>query len=163
MSDKEYHTLKRYAKKLARDEDDRDDLILQAYQESTRLGPRSCMPLLINFMKWRSTDRNHSFLGVKAGGKSKKDAWNYGTLSIFKPMEDGAMLVDMLADCEEDPLGMLVVKEFDSSLTPNEDAVAGEIVAGYTAKEIVSQLEMLPSEFQRIKEKVRRKAIIHLA
>ena len=38
MSDKEYHTLRRYAIKFANDPDDQNDLVLLARQESNRLG-----------------------------------------------------------------------------------------------------------------------------
>jgi hypothetical protein len=45
MSPQEYHTLKRYAMKHANDPDDQNELVLLAWQESKRLGQRSCMPI----------------------------------------------------------------------------------------------------------------------
>ncbi len=56
MSPQEFGTLKRYAMKMARDEDDRDEQVLQAYEEGVRLGKRRSMPLLVNFMKLRSRE-----------------------------------------------------------------------------------------------------------
>ena len=46
MSPSEFSTLKRYAMKYAKDEDDQDELVLQAYEEGVRLGEKRSMPLL---------------------------------------------------------------------------------------------------------------------
>ena len=149
--------------KMLPDEDDRDNLVLLAYVESVRLGERSAMPLLVNFMKLRAKENNHSFVGAKAGGKSKRDAWNHGTISIFKPMDEGAVLGDFLGSSGNDPFGMLLVKEYEKALTADEDGVATEMVAGYTQSEIVGRLDISVNKFRRIKEHVRRKAVEYLA
>jgi len=43
MSTQEFHTLQRYAMKMLNDPDDRDELVLLAWQESIRLGSKSSM------------------------------------------------------------------------------------------------------------------------
>ena len=48
MSPHHYFTLQRYAMKMLRDPDDRNELVLQAWQESLRLGDRASMPILVN-------------------------------------------------------------------------------------------------------------------
>jgi hypothetical protein len=82
MSPQEFSTLKRYSMKYARDVDDQDDLVLQAYEEGLRLGPNLSLPLLVNFMKLRGKERNRSVVGVKYGGKSIRDAWYYNPISL---------------------------------------------------------------------------------
>ncbi len=89
MSPQEFSTLKRYSMKYARDVDDQDDLVLQAWQESMRLGDRSSMPLLVNFMKLRGKERHRSFFGAKFGGKSIRDVWHYKPVSLNAPRDDG--------------------------------------------------------------------------
>jgi hypothetical protein len=81
MSPQEYHTLRRYAMKYANDPDDQNDLVLLAWQESTRLGTKAAMPLLVNFMKLRGRENNRSIVGAKRGGKSIRDIWNRATRS----------------------------------------------------------------------------------
>ena len=68
MSDKEYHTLRRYAIKFANDPDDQNDLVLLARQESNRLGV--CVNSIACELHGR--DNKQSIVGAKAGGKSKR-------------------------------------------------------------------------------------------
>ena len=67
MSTQQFRTVRRYAIKMLKAPDDRDELVLLAWQESNRLGPRSSMPLLENFMKWRAREnkRAMSHLSVR--------------------------------------------------------------------------------------------------
>ena len=57
MSPQEFSTLKRYSMKYA---SEKDDLVLQAYEEGLRLGEKRSMPLLVNFMKLRGIENNRS-------------------------------------------------------------------------------------------------------
>jgi len=85
MSTKEFHTLQRYAMKMVRDPDDRDELVLLASQESERLGKKASMPILVNFIKFRARDNNRSFVGTHRGGKSKMDVWSQSPVSLDAP------------------------------------------------------------------------------
>jgi hypothetical protein len=62
----------------ANDPDDQNELVLQAWQESTRLGEKAAMPLLVNYMKLRGRENTRSIVGAKDGGKSIRDMWNRG-------------------------------------------------------------------------------------
>jgi hypothetical protein len=70
MSTQEFHTLQRYAMKMLNNPDDRDELVLLAWQESNRLGPKASMPLLVNYMKLRGRENKRSVVGAHDGGKS---------------------------------------------------------------------------------------------
>ena len=59
MSTQECHTLQRYAMKMLKDPDDRDELVLLAWQESIRLGHRSSMQLLVNYGRKRTIVQTH--------------------------------------------------------------------------------------------------------
>jgi len=93
MSTQEFHTLQRYAMKMLKDPDDRDELVLLAWQESIRLGPKSSMPLLVNYMKWRARENKRSIVGAHDGGKSPQDVWHHNPVSL-----DGAAGYDITPD-----------------------------------------------------------------
>jgi hypothetical protein len=121
MSPQEFSTLKRYSMKYARDVDDQDDLVLQAYEEGVRLGEKRSMPLLVNFMKLRGKERHRSFLGTKHGGKSIRDAWHYNPTSLNAPIADGrATLGDSVAGYDRDLLGLCVVSGFEDDLSEEQ-------------------------------------------
>jgi len=163
MSPQEFTTLKRYAMKMARDEDDRDELVLQAYEEGVRLGKKRSMPLLVNFMKLRSREMNRSFVGAKLGGKSIRDVWHHKPVSLSKPIDDSShTLRDFLASCAEDPHGLCLVSEFEEALSINESEVAWEIVAGYTERESTDRLGVGYEQFRKLKQVVRNRAIGYL-
>jgi hypothetical protein len=163
MTSQEYSTLRRYAMKLVKDPDDRDELLLLAWEESKRLGPRSSIGLLVNYMKLIGKERKHSFLGAMMSGKSARDAMNRGVVSFARPIAEGLTLDDQIGTSGSDPFGLLLVKEFESSLTVAEEDVAGEIVAGYTERESLDRLALEQKDYRRAKYHVRRKAIMHLA
>ena len=121
------------------------------------------MALLVNFMKLMGKERRHSIDGAIMGGKSLKDAMSRGVVSLSRPVTDGFTMADHLLTYGYDPHGTLQVKEFESSLTDDEEDVAGEIVAGYTERESLDRLGLQQKDFRRIKYHVRRKAIMHLA
>ena len=84
MSTQDFHTLQRYAMKMLKDPDDRDELVLLAWQESNRLGPKSSIPLLVNYMKWRARENKRSIVGVHDGGKSLQDVWHHNPISLMQ-------------------------------------------------------------------------------
>jgi hypothetical protein len=163
MSPQEFSTLKRYSMKYARDIDDQDDLVLQAYEEGLRLGPKRSMPLLVNFMKLRGKERHRSFVGAKYGGRSIRDAWHYNPVSLSAPVADGhATLGDFIAGYDRDPLGQCVVAGFGDALSAEESKVAEQMISGYNDTEAARKLRMTPAEHHRVKMAVREKAIEHL-
>jgi hypothetical protein len=163
MSPQEFSTLKRYSMKYARDVDDQDDLVLQAYEEGVRLGEKRSMPLLVNFMKLRGKERHRSFLGAKCGGKSIRDAWHYNPTSLNAPIADGgATLEDSVGGYDRDPFGQCVVAGFEDDLSNEQWKVAEQMISGYNDTEAVRNLHMNPAEHRRVKLAVREKAIEHL-
>jgi len=163
MSPQEFSTLKRYSMKYARDVDDQDDLVLQAYEEGVRLGPKRSMPLLVNFMKLRARENKRSIVGTKHGGKSIRDAWHYNPTSLNAPIADGgATMGDCVAGYDRDPLGLCVVSGFEDDLSNEQWKVAEQMVSGYNDTEAVRNLHMNPTEHRRVKMAVREKAIEHL-
>ncbi len=163
MSNKEYYTLRRYAKKYTSDPDDQNDLVLLAWQESVRLGERASMPILVNFLKLGARENLRSIVGAKAGGKSIRDAWHQKPVSLNKSIDaEGHTLIDFMASCAEDPFGLCLVNEFENALDEAEAAVAGEIVAGYSQQESLARLGVGYGQFRRLKQVVRTKAVEHL-
>jgi len=96
------------------------------------------------------------------GGKSMRDAMNRGVEFLSRPFAEGLTLGDQIGTSGNDPYGLLLVKECESSLTDAEEDVANEIVAGYTERESLDRLAMQRKDFRRKKYHVRRKAIMHL-
>jgi hypothetical protein len=163
MTSQEYWTLRRYAMKLVKDPDDRDELVLLAWQESNRLGSRSSIGLLVNYMKLIGRQCQHSFLSATMSGKSRKDAMNRGVQFFSQPIADGLMVEEQLGTTGDNPFGLLLVKEFATSLTDAEEFVADDMVAGYTERESLDRLRMERKDYRRAKYHVRRKAVLHLA
>jgi hypothetical protein len=136
MSTQEFHTLQRYAMKMLNDPDDRDELVLLAWQESIRLGPRSSMPLLVNYMKWRARENKRSIVGVHDGGKSLRDVWHHNPVSLdAQSGRDDTTLKEFVSSYDRDPFGQCVVSGFENDLSEKQQMVAEQIVAGYTDKE----------------------------
>jgi hypothetical protein len=163
MSTHEFHTLQRYAMKMLKDPDDRDELVLLAWQESVRLGSRSSMPLLVNYMKWRARENKRSIVGVHDGGKSLKDVWHHNPVSLDAAVSPGKMsLMDVVSSNDRDPFGLCVVSGFEGDLSDEEQMVAEQIVWGYTAKESAHNLGLDVETVRMMKAEVRCKAIAHL-
>ena len=164
MSSQEFHTLQRYAMKMLNDPDDRDELVLLAWQESIRLGPRSSMPLLVNFMKWRARENKRSIVGAHDGGKSLQDVWHHNPISLDPAIgHDKTPLSAFVSSYDRDPFGQCVVSRFEDDLSDEEQMVAKQIVAGYTDKESAQNLGLDVEVVKKMKSEVRQKAIEHLA
>jgi hypothetical protein len=162
MSPQEFTMLKRYSMKHARDVDDQDDIVLQAYAEGLRLGEKRSMPLLVTFMKLRGRENNRSFVGTKLGGKSVRDVWHHKPVSLNTPIDGNATLGDFVVSHDRDPFGQCVVAGFQSDLSQEERLVADQMVSGYTDVEAARNLRLTPTELRRVKSAVREKAIEHL-
>ena len=162
MSTEEFHTLQRYAMKMVRDPDDRDELVLLAWRESERLGQNSSMPLLVNFMKLRARENNRSIVGTHEGGKSKIDVWSHMPISLDAPGQSGdAPLRDFVSSYDRDPFGQCVVSGFEEDLNCRQLRVAEQIIAGYTDLESANHLGLSYLEVRKVKGDVRRKALEH--
>jgi len=162
MSSREFHTLQRYAMKMVRDPDDRDELVLLAWQESLRLGARSSMPLLVNFMKLRARENNRSLVGAHDGGKSLQDVWHHDPVSLDAPVgKKRRPLADFVASYDRDPFGQCVVSGFEDDLNEIQHGVARELIAGYTDQESANHLGLSYLELRRTKAQVRQKTLLH--
>ena len=156
MSPSEFSTLKRYAMKYAKDVDDQDELVLQAYEEGIRLGEKRSMPLLANFMKMHGKENNRSIVGAKAGGKSLREAFHQ------KPVSLDATLFDFASSYYWDPFGLTVVAGFDDDLSEMESTVAEQMVSGFTDIEACKSLCLNRKELLAAKSAIRQKALQHL-
>jgi hypothetical protein len=149
--------------KMARDPDDRDELVLLAWQESNRLGPKSSIPLLVNYMKWRARENKRSIVGAHDGGKSLQDVWHHNPVSLDAAVAPGKKsLMDVVSSYERDPLGLCVVSGFEDDLSEKQQMVAEQIVAGYTDMESSHQLGITVAAMRKTKAEVRQKAVEHL-
>jgi hypothetical protein len=163
MSTQEFHTLQRYAMKMATDPDDRDELALLAWQESIRLGPKSSMPLLVNYMKLRARENKRSIVGAHDGGKSLQDVWHHNPVSLdARVIRGDTLLSDFECSYDRDPFGQCVVSGFEDDLSDEEQLVAEQIVWGYTDKESAHNLGLTIATLRMMKAEVRCKAIEHL-
>jgi len=163
MSTQEFHTLQQYAMKILKDPDDRDELVLLAWQESIRLGPKSSMPLLVNYMKWRARENKRSIVGAHGGGKSLQDVWHLNPVSLDATVGPGKMaLMDIVSSYDRDPFGQCVVAGFEDDLSGEQRMVAEQIVWGFTEKESAQNLGLDVAVVRKMKAEVREKAIEHL-
>ena len=163
MSTHEFHTLQRYAMKMLNDPDDRDELVLLAWQESIRLGLRSSMPLLVNYMKWRARENKRSIVGVHDGGKSLQDVWHHNPVSFdAQAGRDDTPLKEFVSSYDRDPFGQCVVAGFEDDLSDGEQLVAEQIVAGFTDRESAQILGLDVGTVKSMKAEVQRKAMEHL-
>lgn len=162
MSTQDFHTLQRYAMKMLKDPDDRDELVLLAWQESIRLGPKSSMPLLVNYMKWRARENKRSMVGAHDGGKSLQDVWHHDPLSLDAAVGPGKKsLMDVVTSYDRDPFGLCIVSGFKDDLSANQRVVAEQIVAGSTDRESARNLGLTIANLRMMKAEVRCKAIEH--
>jgi hypothetical protein len=126
MSTQEFHTLQRYAMKMLKDPDDRDELVLLAWQESIRLGPKASMPLLVNYMKWRARENKRSIVGAHDGGKSLQDVWHHNPVSLDAAVGSGKRsLMDVVSSYDRDPFGQCVVSGFEDDLSDEQQILVG--------------------------------------
>jgi hypothetical protein len=163
MSTQEFRILQRYAMKMAKDPDDRDELVLLAWQESIRLGPKSSMPLLVNYMKWRARENKRSIVGAHDGGKSLQDVWHHNPVSLDAAIGSSKRsLMDVVSSYDRDPFGQCVVAGFEDDLSERQRLVAEQVVAGYTDTESALQLGLTVATLRMMKAEVRCKAVEHL-
>jgi DNA-binding CsgD family transcriptional regulator len=163
MSTQEFYTLQRYAMKMLKDPDDRDELVLLAWQESVRLGTKSSMPLLVNYMKWRARENKRSIVGVHDGGKSLQDVWHHSPVSLDAAIgHDKTPLSAFVSSYDREPFGLCVVAGFEDDLSDEEQRVAEQIVAGYSVKESARNLGLHVGTVRKMKAEIRGKALEHL-
>lgn len=163
MSTQDFHTLQRYAMKMAKDPDDRDELVLLAWQESNRLGSKSSMPLLVNYMKLRARENKRSIVGAHDGGKSLQDVWYHNPVSLDSTVGNAnTALSAFVSSYDRDPFGQCVVAGFEDDLSENQQMVAEQIVAGYTDNESALNLGLSVGTLRKMKAEIRQKAMEHL-
>ncbi len=163
MTNQEVTTLMSYARVFAHTEDDADELLLLAYQESLRLGARCTFALLVNYMRLCARSiSDRSFLALDEAGKSRLDAFNRGKCYLSGPIVDDSTLEDTIASDSTDPFDDYVSQEFVHSLNEREKTVLSELTAGYSVREICKGLHLSSKTFERVRVSLREKAGKHL-
>ena len=159
MTAQEFSTLKSYARVFAHTEDDADDLLLLAYQESFRLGVECTFALLINYMRLTAKSIcERSILPLDEVGKSRLDAFNKEKVSLSKSESDDSNLEEVLSSDSCNPFDDYVANEFTSSLNEREEKVLSELVAGYSVREICAELRISSKTFENVRASLRVKA-----
>jgi len=158
MTAQEFSTLKSYARIFAHTEDDEDELLLLAYQESLRLG--SNCPLALRLSAKSICER--SILPLDEVGKSRLDAFNKEKVSLSSFDSDESNLEEVISSDSSNPFDDYVANEFTSSLNEREEKVLSELVAGYSVREICSELHISSKTFERVRASLRTKAGKHL-
>ena len=153
MTTWEFVTLKSYAQIFAHTEDDSDELLLLAYQESLRLGSKCTPALLINYM--RICDR--SILTLDEAGKSRLDAFNKGRCYLSEPISDDSTLENVIALDSADPFDDYVSQEFVCSLNDRERKVLSQLTAGYSVREICKDLHISSKTIEKVRASLRSK------
>ncbi len=163
MTAQEFSTLRSYARIFAHTEDDADELLLLAYQESLRLGSKWALALLINYMRLTAKSIcERSILSLEGVGKSRLDAFNKEKLSLSDSIADDGALGDVIASDSHDPFEDYVANEFTSSLNEREEKVLSELVAGYSVREICAELRISSKTFENVRASLRMKARSYL-
>ena len=163
MTNQEVTTLMSYARVFAHTEDDADELLLLAYQESFRLGKRCTFALLINYMRLCARGiSDRSFLALDEVGKSRLDAFNKGRCYLSDPITNDSTLEYAIASDSIDPFDDYAANEFIDSLNEREKNVLSELTAGYTVREICGNLGMSSKTFEKVRVSLQEKAGKHL-
>ena len=168
MTAQEFSSLKSYARIFAHTEDDADDLLLLAYQESLRLGKKCAFALLVNYMRLCARSiSERSILPLDEVGKSRLDAFNKEKLSLSEPVshdgsEDDGTFGDLISSDASNPFDDYVAMEFVSSLNERERNILSEIIAGYSVREICKELRISSKTFENVRASLRTKAGKHL-
>lgn len=163
MTTQEFVTLKSYARFFAHTEDDSDELLLLAYQESLRLGSKCTLALLINYMRLCAKSIfDRSILALDEAGKSRLDAFNKDRCYLSNPIMDDFTLENVIASDSTDPFDDYIAQEFVSSLNDRERQVLSELTAGYSVREICKELNMSSKTFEKVRASLRSKAGKHL-
>lgn len=168
MTAQEFSILKSYARTFAHTEDDADELLLLAYQESLRLGERCSIALLINFMRLTAKSINErSILPLDEVGKSGFDAFNKEKFFLSESicndgLENDGTLGDLISSDASNPFDEYVATEFVSSLNEGERNILSDIMAGYSVREICKKLHISSKTFENIRTHLRMKARSYL-
>lgn len=159
MTAQELSTLKSYARIFVHTEDDEDELLLLAYQESLRLGSNCPLALLVNYMRLSAKSIcERSILPLDEVGKSRLDAFNKEKLSLSESISDDGTLEEVIASESYDPFDDYVANEFTSSLNEREKNILSELTAGYSVREICSELHISSKTFENVRASLRTKA-----
>ena len=159
MTNQEFTTLMSYARVFAHTEDDADELLLLAYQESLRLGTRCTFGLLVNYMRLCARSiRDRSILPLDETGKSRLDAFNRNKFSMSDPITDDFTLENVIASDSTDPFDDYVSQEFVCSLNDRERKVLSDLTAGYSVREICKDLRLSSKTFEKVRASLRSKA-----
>ncbi len=163
MTTQEFVTLKSYARFFAHTEDDADELLLLAYQESLRLGSGCTLALLINYIRLCAKGIcDRSILALDEAGKSRLDAFNKGKCYLSDPIADDTTLEGIITTDSADPFDDYVIQEFVCSLNDREQQVLSELTAGYSVREICKDLSISSKTFEKVRTSLRLKAGKHL-
>ena len=163
MTKRDFTTLMRYARIFAHTEDDSDELLLLAYQESLRLGSKCTLALLINYMRLTAKGiHESSFLALDEVGKSRLDAFNKGKCYLSDAIADDSTLENITASDSSDPFDDYVAQEFVCSLNDGERQVLSELTAGYSVREICKDLKISSKTFEKVRISLQQKAGKHL-
>ena len=163
MTTKEFVTLKSYARIFAHTEDDADELLLLAYQESLRLGSKCVLALLINYMRLSAKSIcERSILPLDEVGKSRLDAFNKEKVSLSNSNSDDSNLEEVISSDSGNPFDDYVANKFTSLLSEREENVLSELVAGYSVREICAELRISSKTFEHVRATLRAKAGKHL-
>jgi hypothetical protein len=165
MTKQTFQTLHHFTEKLTRDPDDRDELVLMAWQTSLKLKERSSIPLLINHLKLRALEiGKRCALGAKISGKSQRDAFNHDRISINQPYanDPSCTLEETLVSYGQSPLNICIVDDFNSALTSEEQTFTDAIVAGYNSQENQKLMGIGYLRFKALRLRVQEKAIAYL-
>jgi len=163
MTAQEFSSLKSYARIFAHTEDDEDELLLLAYQESLRLGSNCPLALLINYMRLSAKSIcERSILPLDEVGKSRLDAFNKEKVSLSSFDSDESNLEEVISSDSCNPFDDYVAKEFTSSLNEREKNILSELTAGYSVREICAELHISSKTFENVRATLRVKAGKHL-
>ena len=163
MTKRDFTTLMRYARIFAHTEDDSDELLLLAYQESLRLGSKCTLALLINYMRLTAKGiHQRSFLALDEVGKSRLDAFSKGKSYLSEPVADDSTFENLIASDSVNPFDDYVADEFVCSLNGCEKKVLSELTAGYSVREICKDLKMSSKTFEKVRISLQEKAGKHL-
>ncbi len=163
MTTQEFTTLMSYARVFAHTEDDADELLLLAYQESLRLGTRCTFALLVNYMRLCARSiSDRSFLALDEAGKSRLDAFSKGKCYLSDPIVYDSTLENVIASDSSNPFDDYVSQEFVCSLNECEKKILSELTAGYSVREICKGLGMSSKTFEKVRTSLRLKAGKHL-
>ena len=163
MTTQEFVTLKSYARFFAHTEDDADELLLLAYQESLRLGSGCTLALLINYIRLCAKGIcDRSILALDEAGKSRLDAFNSEKCYLSAPISDDSTLEDLIASNSTDPFDDYISQEFVCSLNQREWQVLSKLTAGYSVREICKDLSMSSKTFEKVRASLQSKAGKHL-